>query len=182
MLKTYRVDLKKLSPATNYTFDYVLDSGFFEGVEGPEVEKGKVNVLLTVVRDLSTFELDFRLEGVITVTCDRCLEEMEIPIETKNRLFVTLGETNTETTDERIVVSEEKGFIDIAWYMYEFVALAIPMKHVHEPGYCNEVMAARLREICVEELKEEDESSESENCSRKTDPRWDKLRTLMEDN
>jgi len=28
--------------------------------------------------------------------------------------------------------------------MYEFVALAIPMKHVHAPGKCNKAMTSKL--------------------------------------
>lgn len=182
MLKQYQIDLKNLSPATTYKFDYLLDNDFFESVDGPEVRKGKVNVSLAVVRVSSAFELDFHIEGVVTVTCDRCLEELEIPIETSNRLIVTFGETYAEVSDDRIIISEEEGFINIAWYMYEFIALAIPMKHVHEAGDCNEVMASKLREFCVDELTEEDDVEEPENGRRTSDPRWDKLRRLMEDN
>ena len=178
MLKRYRIDLKNLSPATTYKFDYTLDNEFFECVDGPEVRKGKVNVQFSLWRVLDTFELDFRMNGVITVDCDRCLEDMEIPVETINRLIVTFGEMYTETSDERIVVSEEDGYIDIAWYMYEFIALAIPIKHVHNPGDCNGEMASKLRQHCVDEISDEDEAS----GIHAVDPRWDALRNLMEEN
>ena len=178
----FQIDLKNLSPATTYRFDYLLDNDFFERIDGPEVRKGKVNVALSVIRVSSVFELDFRINGAVTVDCDRCLEDMEIPVETINRLIVTFGEMYAETSDERIIVSEEEGFINIAWYLYEFIALAIPMKHVHQPGDCNEVMASKLREYSVDELNEADEATESEEGSRTVDPRWDILRNLMKDN
>jgi len=178
----FRIELKSISPATTYKFDYLLDNDFFERIDGPEVRKGKVNVALSVMRVSSVFELDFRINGVITVDCDRCLEDLEIPVETINRLIVTFGETYAETSDERIIVSEEEGFINIAWYLYEFIALAIPMKHIHAPGECNEVMASKLREYSVEELKEADKVAESEDGSRSVDPRWDVLRNLIKDN
>ena len=38
-----------------------------------------------------------------------------------------------EEGDNLIVIPEEEGEINVAWFMYEFVALAIPMKHVHAP-------------------------------------------------
>ena len=181
-LKYYQIDLKDLSQATTYKFDYLLDDYFFDCIKGTEVKKGKVNAALSVVRFLTTFELDFQINGMITVTCDRCLEEFEIPVETANRLIVSFGQAYAEISDERIIVSEEEGFINIAWLMYEFIALAIPMKHVHKPGDCNEVMASKLREHCVDELMEADGISEAGNRKHAADPRWDILRNLKKEN
>jgi len=177
----FRIDLKNLSPVTTYKFDYLLENEFFERIDGPEVRKGKVNVALTIMRVTSVFELDFRINGVVTVDCDRCLEDLEIPVETINRLIVTFGDMYAETSDERVIVSEEEGFINIAWHLYEFIALAIPLKHVHQPGACNKVMASKLSELCVDELKK-DEATESKEGSRPVDPRWDVLRNLLKDN
>ena len=195
-LKTYQIDLKNLSLAETYKFSYVLDDEFFESVDGPEVRHGKMNVSLSVVRMSSTFELNFHIKGVMTVMCDRCLEDMEISVETINRLIVAFGEMYTEISDEQVIVSEDEGFINVAWYMYEFIALAIPIKHVHEPGECNEVMASKLNELCVDELGDDSEVSEDEDddisgdgdrkssyhSGRSTDPRWDALRNLIGDN
>ena len=179
--KIYRIDLKNLSPSLTYKFDYLLDNDFFESVDGPEVRKGKVDVSLVVKQVSSVFEMDFQIRGEIMVTCDRCLDDLEISIETTNRLNVTFGEMYDETSDEQIIVSEEQGFIDIAWYMYEFIALAIPMKHVHAFGDCNEFMATRLREFCVG-MPDKDDGKEYVKSCRTVDPRWDALRHLVEDN
>jgi len=182
MLKQFQIDLKNLSPSITYKYDYRLDDHFFKSVDGPEVRKGKVNVTIAVVRVSSTFEVDIQIDGVITVLCDRCLEDFEMPIETTNRLIVTFGETYAETSDERIIISEEEGFINIAWYLYEFIALVIPIKHVHEPGGCNAEMVSKLRELCVDEMREDDEVTDSDHSHQTTDPRWDALRHLIEDN
>ena len=40
-------------------------------------------------------------------------------------------------------VYKRQGEINVAWFMYEFVALAIPMKHVHAPGKCNKAMTSK---------------------------------------
>ena len=181
-LKKYQIDLKNLSLSEAYKFEFVLEDEFFESVDGPEVKQGKVNVSLNVVRVSSAFELDFQIEGVVTVTCDRCLEDMEIPVETINRLIVTFGETYAETSDEQIIVSEEDGFINVAWYMYEFIVLAIPIKRIHNAGECNEVMASKLNEFCVDNATENDQFSEPENDNRPVDPRWNVLRNLVGDN
>ena len=181
-MKTYQIDLKNLSLADTYEFDYVLGDEFFESVDGPEVRQGEVSVSLSVVRMSSTFELNFHIEGVVSVTCDRCLEDMEVSVETTNKLVVTFGEAYAEISDEQIIISEEEGFINIAWYMYEFIALAIPMKHIHDPGECNEIMASKLKELCVDEINEDDEDKEPDENRRNEDPRWDALRNLIGDN
>jgi uncharacterized metal-binding protein YceD (DUF177 family) len=196
-LKRYRIDLKSLLQATIYEFNYVLGNDFFEGVDGPEVKQGNVNVLLSVVHASSAFELEFHVKGIVTVPCDRCLDDMDVPVETVNRLVVTFGEAYAETSDEHVIVSEEEGFINVAWYMYEFIALAIPIKHVHEPGGCNEMMASKLNELCVDEVAGDDlfheanetgDDTNNDNESfrkqdhKPTDPRWDALRNLMGDN
>ena len=180
-LKTYQIDLKKLLLSEYYEFDYILGDDFFESVDGTEVRQGKVSVSLNIIRTSSAFELDFDIEGVVTVVCDRCLDNFEIPVEATNKLIVTFGEEYTEVSDEHVIVSEEEGFIDIAWYMYEFIALAIPMKHIHEAGKCNEVMTSKLKGLCVEEAGNSN-VSESTDGSRQTDPRWDALRNLVGDN
>jgi uncharacterized metal-binding protein YceD (DUF177 family) len=198
-LKTYRIDLKNLSPAANCRFYYVLGDDFFECVDGSEVRQGNVNVSLSVVHASSTFELDFHIDGVVTTTCDRCLDDVRIPVETENRLIVTFGETYAEMSDEHIVVSEEEGFINVAWFMYEFIALAIPMKHVHEPGGCNEMMVLKLKELCVDErMEDEDLLQDVDNSDeirgdaatesgfgrnrKPVDQRWEVLRNLIGDN
>ena len=40
-------------------------------------------------------------------------------------------------------------YINIAWFLYEFIALNIPMKHVHAPGKCNKGMVGKLSKHCL---------------------------------
>jgi uncharacterized metal-binding protein YceD (DUF177 family) len=199
-LKTYRIDLKNLAPEATYQFDYVLGDDFFECVDGPEIRQGNINVSLSVVCASSTFELNFHIDGVVTVTCDRCLDDMEVIVKTENRLFITFGEAYVEMSDEHIVISEDERYINVAWYMYEFIALAVPVRHVHEFGGCNEMMALKLKELCVDEITEDEDffreandlgemsgsgdsaDSFSEKSNKPIDPRWDALRTLIGDN
>lgn len=91
------------------------------------------------------FEMNFQIEGVVVVPCDRCLDDMEIPIDTHNRLVVKFGKEYAEESDEVVVIPEEEGAINLAWFLYEFIALAVPMKHVHAPGKCNKAMSSKLK-------------------------------------
>ena len=116
------------------------------------------------------FELQFHTVGTIDIPCDRCLDLMEQPVETDNRLVVKLGSTTREE-DDTIVVDENEGILDLSWFIYEFIALAIPIQHVHAPGKCNPAMTQVLEELSADR-------SGDEESSPATDPRWDALLKL----
>lgn len=139
----YLIDLKALSDGIT-TADYTLDDAFFEAVGGREVTKGMVHAGLTIRKTGALVEIEIRMEGVVVVMCDRCLDDMECPVHGYDRLSVRLAagrrDEATAADDDTIVVDEKKGTLDIAWYMYEMIAVALPTKRVHEDGKCNPEM------------------------------------------
>lgn len=181
----YSIDLKNLTPGV-HEFDYLLENKFFVDIDGDQVQKGEVHVHLTLKRSPMMFELNFHSEGVVIIPCDRCLDEMEQPIETDNRLVVKFGKEYAEESDEVLIVPEEDGTLNIAWFLYEFIALAIPMKHVHAPGKCNKAMSAELKKHRARSMGEDSEADDvddDEISGRESsiDPRWNALKGLIED-
>ena len=168
-------------------YEYQLDNQFFADLEAPEVQKGNVKVTLKVRKTSGIYQLDFHTEGIVIVTCDRCLDEMEQPIESTDRLKVKLGEAYDEI-DDIVVVPEEDGYINVAWFVYEFIALSIPMKHVHAPGKCNKEMVGKLkRHLRTSADEEEDEDTlsfggETNEEPREIDPRWNELKKILDNN
>jgi len=139
--------------------DFLLDTQYFMDIEGEDVQKGKVKVHLTVTNRKGLYEMDFHLAGVVVIPCDRCLEDMDFPIDTTARLVVKLGKDYSEESDEIVVIPESEGAINLAWFLYEFVALAIPIKHVHAPGKCDKQMSAKLKKHSPKS-EDEDEGSD----------------------
>ena len=168
-------------------YQYQLDSQFFAEVDAPEVQKGNVDVTLKVRKTSGIYQLDFHTEGHVIVICDRCLDEMEQPIETDDRLKVKLGAEYSEI-DDMLVIPEEDGYINVAWFIYEFIALSIPMKHVHAPGKCNKGMVSKLSKHLRTSADEEDWDDESfdlepvEEEPREIDPRWNELKKILDNN
>lgn len=185
----YKIDLRNLAPGT-YTYEYKLGNTFFVDIDGDEVQKGKVQVILTLKRTSVAFEMDFQIQGAVMVPCDRCLDDMELPVDTQNRLVVKFGKEYAEESDEVVVIPEDEGAINLAWFLYEFVALAVPMKHVHAPGKCNKAMSSKLKkhstrstsdsEDDYEEDTSDNDMSMDEGTVDSTDPRWDALKGLIE--
>lgn len=169
--------------------EYLLENKFFVDIDGTEVQKGKVKVDLTVKRTSVAFEMNFRLDGTVQVPCDRCLDDVDVPIATQNKLIVKFGEEYAEESDEVVVIPEEEGEINLAWFLYEFIALAVPMKHVHLPGKCNKLMSSKLKkhtarstgdEEFADDLEEDILVDDDDLDARPADPRWDALKGLTE--
>lgn len=172
-------------------YEYLLDNQFFTNIDGEDVQKGKVNVNVTVTRISGAFNFTFKLSGIVVIPCDRCLDDMDFPFETTARLLVKFGKDYAEESDEIIIIPESEGAINLAWFLYEFVALAIPIKHVHVPGKCNKVMTAKLKKHTPKSDDDdafEDEvnnviiTDEDEPVEKNTDPRWNALKGFKEEN
>lgn len=169
-LTNFDIDLKSLKDAETL-FSYHLNDGFFEALDASELEKGDVEAEVVVRRTTdSLFELDFTVEGDVVVLCDRCLDEMTQAVEGNGRLIARFG-TEESDDDDLVVVDENSGVLNIAWYIYEIIALAIPIKHVHAPGKCNRAM--------MEMLSEHSATRSSGGVEEKpVDPRWSALQNL----
>ncbi|GHT89499.1 hypothetical protein FACS189474_6140 [Bacteroidia bacterium] len=186
----YKVDLKGMRQDVQ-TVEYLLDNQFFTNIGGEDIQKGKVNVLLTITRTGGVFNLAFSLNGVVVIPCDRCLDDMDYPIDTTSRLIVKFGKDYSEESDEIVVIPEAEGVINLAWFLYEFVALDIPIKHVHAPGKCNKQMSAKLKKHSAKLSDDEDDSFDmdeeadivltDEDTEEVIDPRWEALKGLKED-
>ena len=165
-LEQFKIDLKRLTDEVT-ALDFDLDNHFFAALDGSELRRGTLHVSVSIRKATGFFELQFHTEGTVTVTCDRCLDDMDQSISTDNRLVVKLGPAYSEE-DDVITVPEDEGILDTSWLIYEFIMLAIPIKHVHAPGKCNPAMSKVLEELST------DRSSDEES-SQPIDPRWSKL-------
>ena len=190
----YKVDLKNMS-ADVQTFEYKLDNVFFSNIGGDDVQKGKLIVNLTVKKIPTMFEFNFQIEGTIVIPCDRCLDNMDFAVITNNRLIVKLGKEYAEESDEIIIIPEEEGEINLAWFIYEFIVLTIPIKHIHAPGKCNKVMTSKLKKHSPKNSDDDDEDDDFDSIEEdediiisdeedrsSLDPRWDALKGLIDDN
>lgn len=185
----YNIGLKGLPDGITMK-EFVLDDEFFKKIDSPEVQKGNVKAVVKVRKQNDVFEFLFELKGIILIPCDRCLDDMEQLIDYKESLSVKLGETFSEE-DEIVIVPESEGAINIAWFLYEFIILNIPIKHVHLVGQCNKTMISKLRrhishrkgddgdDNALLEIEEDEEDTIEEEIS---DPRWDTLKDISENN
>lgn len=168
-IDTFKIDLKGLSESVT-TLEYDLGNGFFEAIDAPDVRRGELRTELVITKMADFFKLRFHTTGVVHIPCDLCLDDMDQPIDTTDELVVKFG-TEYRENDDVITIVEDEGILDTAWLIYEFIALDIPIKHVHAPGKCNAVMSKLLSEHSAARSSEEE-------GEQQIDPRWEALLKL----
>ena len=167
-IESFKIDLKAL-PQGASILEFKLDDSYFKAIDAPDIQRGELSSSLSISRTDDFFELNFHTEGIVHIPCDICLDDMEQSIETDDRLLVRFGEDYSEE-DDLVIVAENEGILDVAWFIYEFIALNIPIKHVHAPGKCNPAMIEMLQEHSAARSGEEEEEI--------VDPRWAALLKL----
>jgi uncharacterized metal-binding protein YceD (DUF177 family) len=184
----YHIVLKDLSDEKR-TYEFDLDDAYFKKIDSPEVQKGSVKATVTVQKKISTFDLSFMLDGSVFIPCDRCLDDMIQSIHYKEKLQVKFG-AKFDEIDEIVIVPESDGGINIAWFLYEFIVLNIPIKHVHATGECNKTMVTKLKKHITRQKGDDDEDDSGLELDDddftvdeiQTDPRWDGLQNISENN
>ncbi len=172
-LRIYDVPLKSMT-TFSAEYDYDLGSYYFSNIGDSDIEGGEVKSHVVVQKQSDSYELKFSFSGYVLVPCDRCLELMKQPVLSENRLVVKFGEEYREESDELIVVPEIDGFVNVAWYMFEFINLSIPMQHIHSEGGCNPEMEEKLR-VYSADIRDNEENTQ-------IDPRWDILKSIKKNN
>ncbi len=170
-IDTFKIDLKAL-PQDETVMQYKLNDDYFKAIDASDVQRGELCVDLSIRRTDDFFELNFHTEGVVHIPCDLCLDDMEQPISSDNRIVAKFGEDYSED-DDLVTVAEEEGILDVTWLIYQFIVLNIPIKHVHAPGKCNPAMIKMLEEHSVARSDEEEEEDT-------IDPRWAALLKLKD--
>ena len=172
---TYTLRISGLGEG-NHDFSFELDQQFFASFEHPEIEEGNVSARIILERKSGVMTLNFTLNGKVKVTCDRCLDQFFTGIDTAQKLFIKMGESPDEIDDDVIMIKKDDHEIDVGQYMHEFIILALPYKRIHpddDKGQptCNPEMLKKLEAHRI-----------TDEPANQTDPRWDALKGIFENN
>ena len=171
-LETLKIDLRNVQDTT-VEVSCALTDKYFQSLDDAEIQSGSINAQLSIRKAaVGEFVLTVNISGSVRVSCDLCLDDMEQPVEGNATYNVSLGQENSDD-GETIVVDENQGVLDCSWLVYETIALAVPIKHVHAPGKCNAAMTEKLNELSA--ARSGDGTEEGD-----IDPRWAGLKKLKE--
>ncbi len=141
MGEKFIIPLSGLAAGLN-EFSWQADKEFFENFENAEILDAELDATVTVEKSGRYVGVDCNVSGVLTVECDRCLDDLEMPVDVDIRLSVKFGdeESNEEHQEgerELVFVPEDNAELDLSQIIYDYVCLSLPMQRCHEPGDCN---------------------------------------------
>lgn len=161
-----------------HQFEYQINKTFFDHFEYDDFENANIKVDLVLEKKSLMLELYFKHKGSVHVPCDVTGEMFDLLIEGNMKLVVQFGEEFNNENEEILILPHGEHQVDISQYIYEMIALSVPLKRVHpgiEDGTLKSETLDKLNEMRVTEVKEEVEED------KEIDPRWDKLKQLLTD-
>ena len=161
-----------------YHYEYTLDDSFFSEYKNEKILGGKVFFDVKLEKKERLMLFYFSYSGEVRTTCDRCLDEMEWPVEGEETLCVKLSDTETSDDEDVVILPESAYKIDLAQWMYEYVAVSMPIQCMHPDdadgnSTCNPEMMQYISEE-TDALEDEGAPAESDEI----DPRWEALLKL----
>ena len=166
LLNQFNIDIGKLAVG-QYDYTFKINNTFFELFDYSLVDHGDLKVKLQLEKKTSFITLNYEIEGVVELVCDRSLDKYDHQINTQNKIILKYGDEEKELTEEIEVIPFNTQKIDVSRHIYEFISVSVPMKKLH-PRYLNETPEDQIIYS----------SSNDEEEDHNLDPRWSELKKL----
>lgn len=179
----YTIPFKGLKNGV-HRFDFEVDDAFFGEYEGSGIKGGHASVEVVLDKGASALQLSFVIDGEVTVECDRCLDDLVLPIHYEGELKVTLSDEAGIYDGQQMWISPAEDEVDIRQYIYESIVLSLPYSRVHGRDasgrlLCNEDMLARFSIVDSEEFDAMEARQAAETFSE--NPEAEKLKELRDE-
>ena len=171
----YGVNIVGLSNKV-HDFEYEIGDKFFKEYGTDLVEKGSFHVNVALNKHETFIEADFKINGKAVLICDRSLDPFDFPIQSHHNMVFKFGDSDQEMSDEIVMIHRDTATLELGQYIYEFIALAIPMKKLH-PRFQNEAEEDDDTEGKIVYSSEKNTDSDKGDDDE-IDPRWNILKKL----
>lgn len=153
-----------------HKYEFRIDRKLFEEFEAEDILDADLFLDFTMEKSERQLVFLFKVKGGIVVACDRCLEEMSVPLNFEREYYVGFGDTYEETDENMCVIPRNEHSFDLSKLIYEYVMLSKPMRCVHGEveGNC---------QVCSQEMTDILNTPELRE-NQGTDPRWDVLKQI----
>ena len=139
--KTAHIVLLDKLELGEHLFDFQLDNSYFSTIENSELLGGTVDVKVRLILHEEDFAVDMDIVGQVQVTCDRCLDSMDVDV---------------DIYEEEMELEDDPKQLVLAWLAYELIIVNLPLVHSHQDGGCNPEMDALLQNHLCTALDDEE--------------------------
>tara|TARA_R110002096_G_scaffold386418_2_gene580426 strand:+ start:146826 stop:147356 length:531 start_codon:yes stop_codon:yes gene_type:complete len=157
-----------------HEFDFELDKSFFDHFEFSDFEDANLKLKLLLEKKNNSLELDFKLSGTVLVPCDISNELFDLALENEISLLVKFGEEFNDENEEILILPFDSHYVDISQIAYELAVLTVPLKKIHP-----DVLSGKKGGDILQKMESLSPEIQSEAKEDEIDPRWDKLKNLL---
>ncbi|MBB6372705.1 YceD family protein [Chryseobacterium shigense] len=173
-LRNYDVSFSGLKNG-KHVFKFEIDNAFFQLFDTEqEFTNPKITADVFLEKHTTFLEFEIKIHGTVELICDITNDEFNYPVEHEIKILINFGEEYDDSNEEVITIPASDHAFNVAQLIYENVQLSIPMKKI-SPNVTDEDLEIlnRFSPKDIEESEEEEHES---------DPRWDALRKLKDNN
>jgi uncharacterized protein len=158
--REYDIEFIKLKEG-EHQFEYHLTDEFFKAFNS-SLSTQDISVHLLFIKSGSMFTLNFSIEGMVEVDCDRCLTRISIPVHNENKVLVKTTEYPMESEDDLIYISSSDYKLNIAQHIFDFVNVSIPIKNTcSDVGLvCDPTVTEKITSLIDVHVAEDDDMPE----------------------
>ena len=173
--RTYSVNIVGLANKVHH-FEFEIGKDFFSEFGTNLLSQGSLKAEVVLDKRETFIGASFHIEGSVQLICDRSLDSFDYPIQTEKNLVFKYGDANEELSDEIIMIHRDSDSLELGQYIFEFIALEIPMKKLHPRFQDEEAEDDHSEGKIIYSSKPSPD--EDRNDGEDIDPRWDVLKKL----
>ncbi len=146
--KNFVIPVRGLS-AGRHDFEFRLDGGFFKDYGSTIIKDADLLADIQLEKGSGWMRINAHVTGSVTVECDRCLDDLLIPVDFEVPLQVKFSKTHLtddDSDDEFIIMDSSDGELDMSQFLYDYVSINLPLQKIHKDGECNKEMIKRLED------------------------------------
>ena len=119
----------------NYSWD--IDGEFFETDNYSEISEASIHVNCRLQKSAKLMELDFIAKGTLTLPCDRCLELLQVKVNSSRKIIIKESDIINSDDDDVFYINRHDYQFSVQNWIREMILLSLPMRNVHDEGKCD---------------------------------------------
>lgn len=143
--KNYVIPVKGLSQGKHY-YEFSVDGDFFREFGNQYIKDASLDVEVELEKGGGWMNVHADIEGTVTMECDRCLDDVDVPIDFHSSVAVKFAKTDEHDVedDQFLIMDPTEAELNLSQFIYDYVCINLPVQIVHEEGECNPDMLNRL--------------------------------------
>ncbi len=143
----FLIPIKGLSTG-KHKYTFLLDTQFFGKFDNSLVSEADLTADIVLEKQPLWIGVSGKVKGEVVTECDRCLDELKIPLNTDVKLIVKFARTEGEEDNDEVMILEPgEAELDLEQFFYDYVCLSLPLQRVHPQGECNSEMEKKLETL-----------------------------------